>query len=92
MTKRHRNDGPRKRCNWLWRDWSKCPDPWYFSYLWKRHRYRISLDREVGQQLKGKTEATTAAETIKTAIRAGTFPSAGGSAGRSGRAAAGAVA
>ena len=70
---RHRNDGLRKRCGCSWRDWSKCSHPWYFSYQWKRHRYRISLDREVGQQLKGKTEATTAAETIKAAIRAGTF-------------------
>ena len=70
---RHRNDGLRKRCNCLWRDWSKCSHPWYFSYQWKGQRYRLSLDRELGQPLKGKTEATTGAETIKAAIRAGTF-------------------
>ena len=71
---RHRNLGLRKVCGCPRRQWGKCRHDWHFSYQWKGTRYRISLDREIGRPLKRKkTEAVTAVDEIRTAIRAGTF-------------------
>jgi len=70
---RHLNDGLRKRCECKRRDWSKCAHPWHLNFQWDGRHYRLSLDREVGERLKGKTEADTHAERIKSEIRAGTF-------------------
>src|SRR5438093_3946148 len=73
MRARHRNDGLRKRCECPRRDWPKCTHPWHLNFQWERQPYRLSLDREVGRKLLGKTEAKTVANQICTAIRNGTF-------------------
>jgi integrase len=70
---RHRNDGVRKVCGCARRRWSSCAHPWYFSFQWRGRHYRFSLDRKIGRELSGKTDAEAEAELIRTAIRAGTF-------------------
>ena len=70
---RHRNDGLRKRCRCARRQWSKCAHPWYFAYQWRGKRHRVSLERLLGRQLKGKTDAEDEADRIRGQIRAGTF-------------------
>jgi integrase len=73
MSVRHRNDGLRKRCECPRRDWSKCAHPWHLNFQWQGRPFRLSLDREVGRRLLGKTEAKTIADKICGAIREGTF-------------------
>jgi hypothetical protein len=70
---RHRNRGVRKRCQCARNTWAKCPHPWYLNFKWKRGHYRLSLDREVGRRLEGRTEAETEADRVRTEIRRGTF-------------------
>jgi hypothetical protein len=71
---RHRNLGVRKRCRCKPKDWPRCPHSWHLNYKPKGGaHYRLSLDREVGQRIEGKTEAIAQAERIRTAIRDGTF-------------------
>ena len=70
---RHHNDGLRKRCRCARPQWAKCAHPWYLSYQWRGTRYRVSLDRLLGRQLHGKTEADAEADRLRGEIRAGTF-------------------
>ena len=70
---RHHHDGLRKRCGCPRLRWSKCAHPWYLAYQWRGQRHRVSLDRLVGRQLRGKTEADAEADRIREEIRAGTF-------------------
>ena len=70
---RHQNDGLRKRCGCKRRDWSKCKHPWHLNFQWEGQHYRLSLDREIGRRLLGKTDAETEAGRIQAEIRAGAF-------------------
>ena len=70
---RNRNNGLRKRCSCPRTKWAKCSHPWHLNYKWKETHYRLSLDREVGQPVTSKSEASREAERIRTAIREGTF-------------------
>ena len=73
VKKRHDNHGLPKVCGCARRAWAKCPHPWHFNFKWNGTPYRFSLDRELGQPIRGKTEAQTAADNLRIAIRAGTF-------------------
>ena len=73
MMTRHRNDGLRKRCGCRRRQWAKCEHPWHLNFKWDDRHYRLSLDRYAGRSIVGKTGARQAADTIRAAIRAGTF-------------------
>ena len=73
MDARHRNGGLRKRCGCPRRDWSKCQHSWHLNFQWEGQHYRLSLDREVGRGLLGKTDAKATADQICAAIREGTF-------------------
>ncbi|HUR20490.1 MAG TPA: phage integrase SAM-like domain-containing protein [Vicinamibacterales bacterium] len=64
----------RKRCGCPRRNWPKCRHPWHLNFKWRGVHYRLSLDREIGRRLEGKTDARTEAERLRGAIRAGTFP------------------
>jgi integrase len=66
-------DGVLKRCGCPRRAWAKCSHPWHLAYQWRGTRYRVSLDRERGQPIRSKTKADEYAETIRLAIRGGTF-------------------
>jgi len=71
---RHRNHGLRKRCVCNRKDWPKCSHSWYLNYKPKGGpQYRLSLDREAGRHIDGKTVAVEEAERIRIAIRNGTF-------------------
>src|SRR5262245_42231323 len=70
---RHRNRGVRKRCRCARNTWAKCPHPWYLNFKWKGVHHRLSLEREVGHRLEGRSEAETEADRIRTEIRKGTF-------------------
>jgi integrase len=69
----HANHGVRKVCGCPWRNWSKCPHAWHFSYAWRGRHYRFSLSRYFAREVIGRTEARAAADKIRTAIRDGTF-------------------
>ena len=71
--KRHRNDGLRKICACPRRQWAKCAHPWHFSFKWKGRHYRFSLDRHLGQHVASKTDAKSAADQLRAAIRDGVF-------------------
>jgi len=71
--RRRRNDGIRKRCGCAARNWPKCPHPWHLNFKWKEQHYRLSIDKEVGRRIEGKTEAEAEAERIRTANRDGVF-------------------
>jgi integrase len=74
MNRRTRNCGVRKVCNCGRSRWPKCPHAWYFSYKPRGgHRWRFSLDAELGRHFENLTEAQDAATTIRAAILAGTF-------------------
>ena len=73
MTTRHHNDGLRKLCGCSRRQWPKCPHPWHFNFRWQGETYRFSLDKQLGRHLGTRTEAKSEAETIRSAIRDGTF-------------------
>lgn len=68
-----RNGGIRKLCGCTRRRWPKCRHSWHLNFSHDGHAHRFSLDVEHGRPLEGKTEAEALAETIRTAIRAGTF-------------------
>ncbi len=68
-----RRGGVRKRCDCPRRAWAKCPHPWHLAYQWRGKRYRVSLDRERHEPIGSKTKADEYAETIRIAIRGGTF-------------------
>ena len=70
---RARHGGLKKRCGCLRRNWSECSHPWYFNFAWKGEHYRLNLDRLVGRDLKGKTDAKAEAERLRERIRAGDF-------------------
>lgn len=70
---RHRNDGLRKVCGCARRAWAKCAHPWHFNFKWKGTPYRFSLDRQLGQKVKSKTEARTEADRLRSLIRDGKF-------------------
>ena len=55
------------------RDWLKCKHPWHLNFQWEGRHHRLSLDREVGRGLLGKTEAKKIADQICAAIRDGTL-------------------
>ena len=63
----------RKRCDCPRRAWAKCPHPWHLAYQWRGKRYRVSLDKERHEPIGSKTKADEYAETIRIAIRGGTF-------------------
>ena len=69
----HHNDGLRKICGCPRRTWAKCRHAWHFAFNHHGERYRFSLDRHLGRPVNGKTEAKTAADQIRAAIRAGEF-------------------
>jgi integrase len=73
MQKRHRNDGVRKICACPVRAWAKCAHSWHFNYKWRGVHYRLSLDRELGKHIEGKTVAKREAERIRQEIRDGRF-------------------
>ncbi len=70
---RSRHDGLKKRCGCVRRNWSECSHPWYFNFAWKGEHYRLNLDRLVGRELKGKTDAKAEAERLRERIRSGDF-------------------
>src|SRR5262249_31126189 len=75
MSPRSHGQHVRKVCGCSWRQWPKCPHPWYVSYK-PRHsskRFRFSLDVELGEHLTSKDEAEKAARTICQTIDGGTF-------------------
>lgn len=69
-----RNNGLKKVCGGPRHRWPKCRHPWHFAFQWKGQRHRVSLDRVVGHPLRTKRDAEEAADTVRTAIRAGAFP------------------
>ncbi|MEO7891213.1 MAG: site-specific integrase [Vicinamibacterales bacterium] len=71
--KRQRNDGLRKRCDCARRSWSKCHHPWWFNFKWQGVHHRYSLDKLVPGKIRAKTEAEGHCDSIRAAIRAGTF-------------------
>ena len=60
-------------CGCTRRKWTSCAHPWHFAFQWKGHRYRFSLDKQIGREIKGKTDAETVAERLRTQIREGVF-------------------
>jgi hypothetical protein len=68
---RHRNGGLRKRCGCPRKNWTKCSHPWHFNFKWRGLHYRLSLEREAGRPITGKTDAQAEAERIRNAIRDG---------------------
>lgn len=60
----HANQGVRKVCGCPWRNWSRCPHAWHFSYSWRGRHYRFSLSRYLGREVMGRTEAQAAADKI----------------------------
>jgi integrase len=74
MRHRHKNKGLRKLCDCARRNWSKCPDAWYFNFKPRGGRaYQFSLDAELGYHIKTKEEAEAIADRLRGEIRAGTF-------------------
>jgi integrase len=74
MTKRHQNHGLRKVCGCARRKWPKCEHSWHVNFKPKGGPgFRFSLDAELGRHVASKTEAIAEAETIRRAIREGTF-------------------
>ena len=72
--KRHQNRGLRKLCACSRRTWPKCKHGWHFNYkLRGGPSFRFSLDAELNKHVANKTEAEREAETIRSAIREGTF-------------------
>lgn len=73
-TPRQTNNGLRKVCGCARRTWAKCPHAWYFNFkLPGGTPYRFSLDKHLGRHIDSKTAAELEAETIRQAIRDGTF-------------------
>jgi integrase len=72
-SKRHRNDGIRKRCDCPRRSWGKCPHDWHFSFKWGETHWRFSLDVEIGSRIQSKDKAREHADSLRSEIRAGTF-------------------
>ena len=70
---RHRNHGLRKRCDCKRKDWPKCSHGWFLNFKCKGTHWRLSLDREVGRHVEGKTDAQAEADRIRSEIRAGHF-------------------
>ena len=70
---RNRNDGLTKRCGCPRPRWAKCAHHWHLEYQWRGTRFRVTLDRLLGRNLKGKTEADAEADRVRGEIRAGTF-------------------
>ncbi len=70
---RHRNHGLRKRCTCARSKWPKCPHGWHVNFGWKGVKYRISLDRDCGRHIAGKTEAGAQADRIRSEIRDGKY-------------------
>ncbi len=71
--KRHTNNGLRKVCGCPRRTWAKCDHPWHFSFKWRGTHHRFSLDRQLGREIRSKTEASAEADTLRAQIRAGEF-------------------
>jgi integrase len=70
---RHDNDHLRKVCDCSRRKWPKCDHPWHFNFKWQKKDYRFSLDRELGQRIRSKTEAEAARDELCSQIRRGEF-------------------
>ena len=70
---RRSNGGLRKVCGCPHKKWPTCRHSWYFSFQWRGVHDRFSLDRHLGQQVIGKTEARAEADKIRAAIRRGQF-------------------
>jgi integrase len=71
---RHHNDHLRKVCGCPRRRWAKCDHPWHFNFKPAAGPvYRFSLERELGEPVRSKTEAEAARDRVLVAIRAGTF-------------------
>src|ERR1700687_4196449 len=75
MAQRNRNHGLRKVCDCGRRHWPKCPHDWHFNFTWRKRVYRFSLDRKLGRQVSGKTEANREANRLRGGIQSGTFGS-----------------
>lgn len=71
---RQRNNGLRKICGCPRRTWAKCPHGWHLNFKPRSGpAYRLSIDRYLGRHVDSKTEAETAADNIRQAIRDGVF-------------------
>jgi integrase len=70
---RHQNHGIRKTCDCGRRRWSTCPHSWKLNFKWADKHYRLAIDREIGERIPDRNKAKAAADTIRTAIRNGTF-------------------
>jgi integrase len=75
-SKGHHNDGLQKRCGCPRRQWAKCSHPWYFNFGYRGKGVRLSLNKHANKPLgywMPKSEAETLRDTIRAAVRAGTF-------------------
>ena len=70
---RQRHDGVRKICGCRPGNWPRCAHPWHINFKHGGHHYRLSLDKELGRHVEGKTEARAEAERIRGDIRGGRF-------------------
>src|SRR5688500_5165359 len=73
--KRQKNNGVRKVCGCKPIRWCKCKHAWNMNFRHRGVHHRLSLDRELGRHIEGKTEAGIEAGNLRNAIRAGTFRS-----------------
>ena len=71
--KPHRHDGLRKICECPRRSWARCRHAWHFSFLHKGIHHRFSLDKYLGHRIESYGDARAEADTLRSAIRDGTF-------------------
>ena len=71
--KRHANRGLRKRCGCARSKWNTCDHPWHFNLTLKGGgpSIRKNLDELAGRRIRGKEEAETAVEDLRSAFRKG---------------------
>jgi integrase len=76
MTRRHDNDGLRKRCDCSRRAWPKCSHPWHFNFKPRggTTHYRFPLDRYAERPIATKDDAEAERDRLRTLIRTGQFP------------------
>lgn len=88
MSKRHTNDGLRKRCAHPRKQWAKCGCPWHFSFYKKKcacapgdqcthdNQVRVSLNKHFRKPTRyhmSKSEAEALRDKLRGEIRDGTF-------------------
>ncbi len=75
-SKGHHNDGLQKRCGCPRRAWAKCRHPWYLTFGYRGRGVRLALNKYANKPpgyWMPKSEAETLRDTIRAAVRAGTF-------------------